>query len=161
MAAFISLLSIVYPEERGRVQSARGTGSTVGSCLGAVLGGSLIGVLGYFGVFLASTVLTFLTLFALFLFPERKDERNSQNAPSQLSYCQVLSVRRTLVTLLSYGAAGFLLFTLEPTLAIKLRDDFSLPTSTISLFFMVMLLGYALFCIFSMLLLKNTIRGDS
>ena len=55
--ALFSLLSLNYPNHRGRALAARACGASLGMSLGPVLGGSLVMLLGYFGVFIAYAII--------------------------------------------------------------------------------------------------------
>ena len=56
-------------------------------------------------------------------------------------------MRRAGVTLFNYGLTDLLMTSLESTLALKLHSDFKLETPAISLFFIILLVGYAIFCL--------------
>ena len=123
VSALIALLSLIYPDERGRAISARSCGANLGMSLGPVLGGSLFLVLGYFGIFFSFAILTLLTALLVLIFKESRD--NIREIPSQLNICQLLSLRRLLLNLVCNSLCDFLYLALEPTLAIKLRTDFN------------------------------------
>ena len=76
VTAIMSLISKVFPDERGVALSARGVGASLGLCLGAIVGTSLFSLVGYFGAFLSLSVLTFLTIFFLLIFQENRDSEN-------------------------------------------------------------------------------------
>ena len=76
LTSIVSLLSLIYPEERGRAITARACGANLGMCLGGVLGGSLDMILGYFGVYFSFSLLTLFTSFLIYVF---KDARANHN----------------------------------------------------------------------------------
>ena len=140
----MSLLSVIYPAHKGRALSARACGSSLGMTLGAVIGGGLGQMLGYFGVFTAFAIISLLTPFLFLLFKEARDSNVARGATTQLTLVKLLSVRRPLLNLLTNTICEFLYMALEPTLAIKLRTDFELSTSQIGLFFFLFCGGEAI-----------------
>ena len=114
--------------------------------LGGVLGGSLVGFLGYFGVFLTFSILIFLTTFILLIFKEVKDngkETLGKNGKS-LTACQFMAERRPFLNLFCNGICNLILFVLEPTLALKLRVDYNYSSFIIGLYFFFFFGGGAL-----------------
>ena len=69
LSSTFAFFSMIYSDQRGKAPSARGCGINLGLSLGAVLGGCLFYVIGYFGVFLAFSLLTLTTMF-VFFFPK-------------------------------------------------------------------------------------------
>ena len=63
---------------------------------------------------------------------------------SQLKICQLLSVRRTLLNLVCNTVCGFLPKALEPTLALKLTNDFNFSVSQIGFYFFLFYAGTTL-----------------
>lgn len=112
--------------------------------LGGVIGGSLVNFLGYFGVFLAFTILTLLTAPLIFIFKEPNPNPGVRRSPSSLTVCQFLRVRRSLLGLLNKEICDLLLYSLEPTLAVRLKTDFSFSSSQIGLYFFFFFGGGAL-----------------
>ena len=68
ITALMAFLSSIYPNERGKVFSGRTCGAGTGICLGLICGAAVYNLLGYFGVFLACSVLSLLTILALVAF---------------------------------------------------------------------------------------------
>lgn len=123
LTGLFSLFILSYPHSRGRAIAARNCGTNLGMSLGAVLGGSLVMLLGYFGVFLTFSILSLLTMFLLYVFKEVKGHPSKSNE-SQLSICQYFKVRRAILTQICNGLCDLLLHFLEPTLAVHLRTEF-------------------------------------
>lgn len=67
-SALLSLLSLIYPNERGRAITARACGAYFGMCIGAVFGGSLDMLLGYFCVYFSFSVISLFTALIIYVF---------------------------------------------------------------------------------------------
>ena len=122
----------------------------MGICFGAIIGTSLFHFVGYFGSFFALSIFTALTLLFLFIFEEKTEPLN-QNVSISLSYWDVVKVRRASLVIFGYALANSLLYSLEPTLALKLREDFHFPSSTIGFYFSILFQGQICTAILSML----------
>ena len=72
LVAIFSLISISYPAHRGRGLAARVCGASFGVSMGAVIGGTFVVYLGYFGVFLLFAILSLLTIPLALVFKEAK-----------------------------------------------------------------------------------------
>lgn len=144
LSALLTLLSLAYPSERGRALSARACGGSLGMSLGGLLGGCLNMVLGYFGVFLAFSVVTLLTSLLIFIFKDVRSDALLRKKQGGLSLLKFLSVRRSVLSLGCNAVSDFLQMALEPTLAIKLKTDFGFSSSEIGLYFLLFFGGGAL-----------------
>ena len=124
LTAFISLISKIYPEEVALALTAWGIGSSTGICLGIIIGSLLFSLIGYFGVFLILSIVTFLTIFFILIFKESYNGEGYPNGELSLTYSHILKPRWTVMVLLGYFCSAYLFYSLEPTLALKLRGDF-------------------------------------
>ena len=119
--------------------------------MGAIIGTSLFNLVGYFGTFFALSVFTLLITFLLLIFKEKQEPQNQSDATS-LTYWDVIKVKRASLVLLAYGLGDSILYSLEPTLALKLREDFHFSTSRIGLYFSLVFLAQIVVGITAMIL---------
>ena len=139
LTAIVSLLTKLFPEEIGLSQSIRFLGAITGYAIGPVVSAFLIGVLGYFGVFLFFSLAIFFTSLLMFVFEEDASQENRD--PDALTYWDLFKVRRVSLVMVCGLAPDLLLYSLESTLALKLRQSFNFPTSSIGLYFGIFLAG--------------------
>ena len=142
--ALVSLLSINFAHQRGKALSARACGANLAFSLGAVIGGVLYPHLGYFGVFMIFAFVSLLTSLLLLVFNEARGNFRARDVGSQVTACQLFSLRRPMVSLVCNALCDVLPQSLTPTLANKLRTDFDLSTPQIGAYFFLLCGGGAL-----------------
>ena len=101
-------------------------------------------LLGYFGVFLAFSLISLFSTLLLFIFKEAKTPARSSKDSTNLTLGQFLKARRPLLALLCNGMCDLLLFSLEPTLALKLSADYNFSAYLIGGYFFLFFVGGAI-----------------
>ena len=104
-----------------------------------VTGAFLRGPLGYFGVFLTFSVVLLLTTFFIFVFEEDRSEQQIEQL--SLTHFDVFKVRLVFLVIVCCLCIDFLRSSLDVILAAKLDTDFSYSSSTIGLFYGILLGG--------------------
>ena len=138
--AIVSLIAKLFPHEMGRAQQIRFLGAFSGPAVGVVLGAFLFKIVGYFWVFISFSLVVFLSSFLVFVF---KEDSSSSHRPlsASLTCCSLLRVRRVTLVV-ACGLITYLLhYSLESSLALRLREGFGFSPSTTGLFFAVFLAG--------------------
>lgn len=77
-------------------------------------------------LFASQSFLVLLSAFLILLFKDDREQDHSTNiaAPRVLGFSQVILVRRVFAGLSNFGISITLFYFLEPTLALKLSEDF-------------------------------------
>ena len=140
VTSIVSLTLKLFPEEIAFTQTVRFLGAFTGTTLGVVAGAFFFELLGYFGVFLSFSAAVFLTSFLMLAFEEDASQE-SREGDASLTYWSLLKVRRVSLVMVCGLATDLLLYSLDTTLALKLRESFDYSTHTIGLFFGIFLAG--------------------
>ena len=100
-------------------------GNVSGICIGVVLGGGIFEILGYFWLFIVFGCLLCATGLFLLILPENITNLALQNEMNRsFGYCQIFRVLRTNMAFMNIALSVILYYTLEPTLALKLKASF-------------------------------------
>ena len=138
--AIVSLIAKLFPHEMGRAQQIRFLGAFSGPAVGVVLGSFLFKIVGYFWVFISFSLLVFLSSFLVFVF-EEDSSRSHRPFSASLTFCSLLRVRRVALVVVCGLITYLLHYSLESSLALRLREGFGFSPSTTGLFFAVFLAG--------------------
>ena len=156
LTSFLALACLLYPEDISTIYKSRTLGTALGFTCGIAIGLSAYNLLGYPGLFfsLGSLLMAGVALPLCM----RRDDRVLSQAPrdqAQLSYAQVFRVRRVWVSLLMNCVSGFFSRCFEPTLALKLSQDFGFPPSRVFAYVCLYTISYALCALLFLCLPKH------